>query len=123
MENSEKFGTMDNIYDYTDMTDLTAIYPGSGQGTLGSIAYAGLGLAGETGEVADIIKKIIRDDDGKINDEVREKLFKELGDVAWYWARLCKEFGFDPGAVLSANLEKLLDRQKRGTLKGSGDNR
>lgn len=119
----DKFTEIDSINDYVEMTDQTAIYPGSGKGTLGSIAYAGLGLAGETGEVADIIKKIIRDDNGHISDDVREQLFKEIGDVAWYWARLCKEFGFDPAAVLSANMDKLLSRKERGVLKGSGNNR
>lgn len=119
----DEFSTIDSINEYVAATDQTAIYPGSGAGTLGSIAYAGLGLAGETGEVADIIKKIIRDDSGEISDEVRGKLFKEIGDVAWYWARLCKEFGFDPAAVLAANMDKLLSRKERGVLKGSGDNR
>lgn len=119
----DQFSTIDSVEEYMLLTDQTAIYPGSGEGTLASMAYAGLGLAGETGEVADIIKKIIRDDSGDVSDEVREKIFKELGDVAWYWARLCKEFSFDPAAVLAANVDKLLDRKARGVLKGSGDNR
>jgi NTP pyrophosphatase (non-canonical NTP hydrolase) len=83
-----------------------------------SIAIMGLGLAGEAGEVVEHLKKFIRDD-----NLAREELKKELGDSIYYWARICKQFGFEPSEVMRANVEKLISRRERGTLRGDGDNR
>jgi NTP pyrophosphatase (non-canonical NTP hydrolase) len=80
--------------------------------------YHALGLAGETGEVVDCIKKGVRD--GTLD---REKLIKEMGDMLWYWIRLCKIFGLPPEDIAYENLLKLEDRKKRGTVGGSGDSR
>lgn len=77
-----------------------------------------LGLAGEVGEVMELLKKRVRD--GTF-DEVNLK--KELGDVAYYWARLCKAFGLLPSDVLKANYEKIEGRKRRGTMRGSGNDR
>lgn len=82
------------------------------------LAIMSLGLAGETGEVIEHIKKSIRD--GSLN---MEALKKELGDVVYYWARICKYFEFQPSEVLAANVEKLESRRARGVSRGSGDNR
>lgn len=77
-----------------------------------------LGLAGETGEVVEHIKKLIRD--GHIDvDELK----KELGDVIYYWARICRYFKLWPTDVIRANVEKLESRRARGKLRGDGDNR
>ena len=79
---------------------------------------ASLGLAGETGEALEHIKKWVRDGD---LDKTAFK--KELADVVFYWARLCLMFGFKPSEVLQAGRDKLNDRLARGTLRGSGDER
>jgi NTP pyrophosphatase (non-canonical NTP hydrolase) len=78
-----------------------------------------LGLPGEVGEVLELLKKNIRDG-GKLD---KEALKKELGDVAYYWARICSAHGFKPSEVLKANKAKLQGRVKRQTLRGSGNNR
>lgn len=83
-----------------------------------SLMIMTMGLPGEVGEVLEILKKRIRD--GKFD---RENLKKELGDVAYYWARICRHFNFLPSEVLAANHEKLIDRKSRGMMRGSGDNR
>lgn len=97
----------------------TAIYPGRGK----NLIYPVLGLAGESGEVSEKVKKIIRDDGGEVTTEKREQIAKELGDVLWYVAAICDELRLDMGAVAEGNLAKLAARQARGTLTGSGDNR
>ena len=83
-----------------------------------SLSIMAMGLAGEVGEVMEILKKRVRD--GKFD---LEKLEKELGDVGYYWARICMHFGLMPGDVLGANMSKLLGRKARGTMQGSGDDR
>jgi NTP pyrophosphatase (non-canonical NTP hydrolase) len=93
-------------------------FSGVARPTNESIAIMTIGLGGEAGEVQEHIKKLIRD--GKLD---KEELKKELGDVAYYWARICKQFGFLPSEVLQANKEKLESRKKRGVLRGDGDNR
>lgn len=97
----------------------TAAYPQAGDNLL----YPTLGLCGEAGEVAEKVKKMIRDDDGVLSDERRAALSMELGDVLWYVAQLATEAGLDLGLVAAANLDKLLSRQRRGVLQGSGDDR
>jgi len=88
-----------------------------------SYIYPALGLCGEAGEVSEKIKKLIRDKQGFVSEEDRAAIAKELGDVMWYLAALCKEFKLDMGEVAQGNLDKLAARQQRGTLSGSGDNR
>lgn len=78
-----------------------------------------LGLVGEAGEVAEKVKKKIRDN-SKISSE---DIVKELGDVLFYTTALANYFLSDLGVVMEMNIAKLDDREKRGTLKGSGDNR
>lgn len=87
------------------------------------LARMALGLAGESGEVAEKIKKVLRDSDGQISAEVRSELCHELGDVLWYLARLADIAEVDLSKIAEINLEKLESRQKRGKLGGSGDNR
>jgi NTP pyrophosphatase (non-canonical NTP hydrolase) len=105
--------------DYQRRSRTTAIYPDAGSNLL----YPTLGLCGETGEVAEKIKKMVRDEGGVLTPERREALAKEMGDVLWYLAQLATEAGLDLGAVAEANLEKLLSRQRRDRLGGSGDDR
>ena len=98
----------------------TAVYPNRGQGNW---TYAALGLAGETGEVCEKLKKAIRDDGGRVSDERRTALQKEIGDVLWYVASLCTELGLDLDQVATLNLEKLAARKSANRLHGDGDNR
>jgi NTP pyrophosphatase (non-canonical NTP hydrolase) len=87
------------------------------------LVYPGLGLAGEAGEVAEHVKKAVRDDGGEVSDERRSAMSKELGDVLWYVAQLASELGLDLDEVARENLDKLFSRQRRGVLSGSGDER
>lgn len=84
-----------------------------------------LGLAGETGEVMEKIKKIIRDKNGVFSPtpEDLEELKKELGDVLWYLSALAFYNGIDLDDVARANLDKLKSRKERNKIHGSGDNR
>lgn len=82
-----------------------------------------LGMNGEAGEVAEKVKKIIRDKDGEISDEDKQELAKEIGDVLWYLAVFAEHLNADLEDIARQNLEKLQSRQKRGVLGGSGDNR
>ena len=108
-----------DISEYQRRSRATAVYPGAGA----NLAYPALGLCGEAGEAAEKVKKAMRDDGGVLTDERREALAAELGDVLWYVAQLATEAGLDLGEVAGDNLAKLLSRQERGVLQGSGDTR
>lgn len=82
-----------------------------------------LGLAGESGEVVEKIKKLVRDQHLNIRDEDREEILKELGDVLWYVSALAAYMGIDLNTVAKTNLKKLEDRNNRDKIHGSGDNR
>lgn len=105
--------------DYQKKSRRTAKYPEIGH----KVIYPALGLAGESGEVLNKIKKIFRDDEGQLTQQMREDVKKELGDLLWYMAQICTELGISFDDVAQGNLDKLLSRQKRGALGGSGDNR
>ncbi len=92
----------------------TAIYP---EGWI----YPALGLCGETGEVAEKLKKYIRDK--KPIAQIREELIMELGDVLWYVANLAYEFDITLDEIAEKNIEKLFSRKKRNCICGDGDNR
>jgi NTP pyrophosphatase (non-canonical NTP hydrolase) len=106
------------LSDYQRLSRRTAGYPREAW-----LAYPALGLAGEAGEVAEHAKKTIRDDGGAVSEERKAALAKELGDVLWYVAQLATELGLELDAIAQANLDKLLSRQQRGVLSGSGDDR
>lgn len=108
-----------DFQEYQQQSRQTACYPQAGSNFL----YPTLGLCGEAGEVAEKIKKVIRDRGGQIDAETQAAIAKELGDVLWYVAQLATELELDLNAIAAANLEKLRSRQQRGVLQGSGDNR
>lgn len=85
--------------------------------------YPALGLAGETGEVLEKVKKVVRDHGGVVKSEVKEQLKKEMGDVLWYLAQLATELDLSLGEIAKSNIEKLESRLERGRLHGSGDER
>jgi NTP pyrophosphatase (non-canonical NTP hydrolase) len=107
-----------DLSDYQQLSRRTAEYPREAW-----LAYPALGLAGEAGEVAEHAKKAIRDDGGSISDERKDSMSKELGDVLWYVAQIATELGLDLNEIADQNLQKLLSRQQRGVLSGSGDER
>lgn len=104
---------------YQDHARSTAFYPQVGN----NITYPALGLTGEAGEVADKIKKILRDEEGFVSDARKYDIALELGDVLWYVAQLSAELGFSMGEVADMNIEKLKSRHERNALHGSGDRR
>ncbi|KGG12496.1 MULTISPECIES: nucleoside triphosphate pyrophosphohydrolase family protein [Prochlorococcus] len=108
-----------DLNQYQHKSRETALYPNSGKNPI----YPTLGLVGEAGEVADKVKKVLRDNQGKFDSEVKNSIKYELGDVLWYLAQLSTEFGFTLEDVAQTNLDKLSSRAKRGRIKGSGDMR
>lgn len=104
---------------YQKACKKTAVYPKIGK----NFTYPTLGLLGEAGEVANKVKKIIRDDEGKLTEEKRAEIFQEIGDVMWYTAQLATELGLELSDIARDNLEKLAKRRKEDKIHGSGDNR
>ena len=105
--------------DYQARACETAIFPKHR-----ATEYLTLGLTGEAGEIANKVKKFIRD--GATKDEYLAKRIEigyEIGDVLWYCAVLAEELEMNLGHIMEKNLEKLADRHKRGKISGSGDNR
>lgn len=82
-----------------------------------------LGLPGEAGEVSEKFKKIVRDKGGKISNEDKDEIVKELGDVTWYVATIARYLGVSFSEVAEGNIDKLSSRMERGKLHGRGDNR
>jgi NTP pyrophosphatase (non-canonical NTP hydrolase) len=104
--------------EYQHFSRRTAAYPRESW-----LTYPALGLAGEAGEVAEHVKKAIRDDGGVIDADRRAAMSKELGDVLWYLTQLASELGLELEDIARENLEKLFSRQRRGLLSGSGYDR
>jgi len=104
---------------YQKQARSTAQYPNLGTNNI----YPTLGLVGEAGEVAEKVKKVIRDRQGIFDEESKSGIKKELGDVLWYLSNLCDEFNFDLEEVALHNLEKLKLRAAKGKISGSGDDR
>jgi len=102
-----------NFRSYQDMAAETAVYKSEHQ-----VIYPALGLAAEAGEVANKVKKILRD--GNFN---REAIADEVGDCLWYIAALCRDLNVDMKELAKNNLRKLHDRKARGVIQGSGDTR
>jgi NTP pyrophosphatase (non-canonical NTP hydrolase) len=95
--------------EYQSAASKTALYPRR----LDNLEYPTLGLTGEAGEVANIVKKIQRDDDGIISEVVRGKLKDELGDVLWYISACADELGLTLNEIAEYNVQKLANRHKR----------
>ena len=109
------------LNDYQDEATKTVIYPGRGEIT--GLTYAALGLGNEAGEVQGKVKKIIRDHQGVMTNDLARPIARELGDVLWYLAMVADEIGFSLREIAKMNLDNLASRQQRGVLGGSGDNR
>lgn len=88
-----------------------------------AILYYTLGLTGESGEIAEKIKKVLRNHEGDFSKLDRDDLKKELGDMLWYLAMLADAFDITLEDVAETNIAKLADRKARGVLRSTGDNR
>lgn len=84
------------------------------------LRYLTLGLVGEAGEVANIVKKVYRNYEGVTPDYMRDRILEEIGDVLWYAANLCELLTAGLGDVMQDNLDKLAARRDSGTLKEHG---
>lgn len=104
--------------EYQQTIGQFAIYPDANTSSPTELSYLALGLGGESGEVLEKVKKYIRD--GVL---VRDDTAKEIGDVLWYMSRLAGAIGYTMDDIAQMNIDKLTDRQKRGVIKGNGDNR
>ena len=107
------------LNDYQRESRKTALYPEVGSNAI----YPTLGLVGEAGEVADKVKKILRDKKGIFDKDSKDAIKLELGDVLWYISQLSSELGYELEDVAHANLQKLNSRKVRGKIQGSGDDR
>lgn len=97
----------------------TARYPDVGSNPI----YPTLGLCGEAGEVADKVKKVLRDQGAPSTRRCAKRSNWKLGDVLWYMAQLSSELGFELSEIAEANLNKLASRAARNVIGGSGDHR
>ena len=114
--------SMELLNEYQSWSRETAVYPTDSDKE--KYAYLALGLVGESGEVAEKVKKFLRGDDGLVfSDERKEDIKKELGDVLWYMARLSDELGITLSEIAQLNYDKLTSRKERDKIRGSGDNR
>ena len=112
-----------NIQDYSSQAVTTLLGDHDMKDMDATLMAQILGLVGESGEVAEKFKKLIRDKSGQISDEDRAEILKELGDILWYVNAVSHLLGSNLEEVAASNLEKVLSRKSRGVTMGSGDNR
>jgi len=115
---NHKYKRISDLDMYQQVAKTTAIYPREQ-----AIIYPTLGLTGEAGEVANKVKKIIRDGTNKNDEGLVQDLSAEIGDCLWYIAVLADDIGIKLSDIANINLEKLHKRKEKGTIHGSGDNR
>ena len=108
---------------FQDSCCETAIYRNNLKSKMERLCYTVLGLASEAGEVSGKLKKVMRDHNGYVNEDRARAMMAEVGDVLWYCAMICDELSFSMEECAELVLFKLRDRQERGVLGGSGDNR
>lgn len=106
------------LNEYQQAAIETAIFPHDRE-----IPYLALALCGEAGEVADKIKKVLRDKSGRFYAPDIHAIADELGDVLWYAANLAHVLGYKLSDIARFNMEKISSRMERGTLQGEGDER
>ncbi|WP_036480316.1 nucleoside triphosphate pyrophosphohydrolase family protein [Myxosarcina sp. GI1] len=102
--------------DYQQQALLTSSQPDSKEK---AIAIWCMGLAGETGEAIDYLKKVVAH--GHQLD--KNKIALELGDILWYLAVLAEELDLDLEAIATKNIEKLKARYPQGFSSENSINR
>lgn len=110
-----------NFDEYQKLSDRTADFTGR-PGDY-PLMYCSMGLAGETGELIEKIKKVMRNDNGEVSPEKRELIKLEIGDVLWYLSQIARLTGVSFQEAAAANVKKLADRRERGVIKSEGDKR
>ena len=115
---NHKYNRISDLDMYQQVAKTTAIYPREQ-----AIIYPTLGLTGEAGEVANKVKKIIRDGTSKNNENLVQEISAEIGDCLWYISVLADDIGVKLSDIANNNLIKLENRKKKGTIHGSGDDR
>ena len=105
--------------EYQRLASRTALF--NEPGKIYALMYLGMGLAGESGEVVEKVKHIIRDSKGEVFEEKREGVKKEMGDVLWYLSQLARELDISFNEVAELNIKKLADRAARNVIKSEGD--
>ena len=115
---THKYKRISDLDMYQEVAKTTAIYPREQ-----AIIYPTLGLTGEAGEVANKVKKIIRDGSNKNDEKLVSEIKAEIGDCLWYIAVLADDFNIKLSDIASTNIEKLANRKKNNTIHGSGDTR
>ena len=115
---SNKYKKVSDLDMYQKVALTTAIYPREQ-----AIIYPTLGLTGEAGEVANKVKKIIRDGSNKNDNSMVSEIKSEIGDCLWYIAVLADDIGCKLSDIANTNLVKLANRKEKGTIHGSGDKR
>lgn len=88
-----------------------------------SIVYPTLGLNGEAGEVAEKVKKVLRNKKGIFSDKDRKDIALELGDCLWYVSAIAKGINMTLEQIALLNINKINSRMVRDKLKGNGDKR
>ncbi len=104
--------------EYQKKAEKTAIYPKDR-----GLDYLFCGLAAEVGEMCSVYAKAIRDNNGVITEEIKQKLMGEHSDVGWFLAMIATELGLKWSDIAIYNVEKLASRKARGVLSGEGSNR
>ena len=112
-----------SFYEYEEAAMNYAIYDNN-------LIYPVLGLVSECGEVADKVKKFMRDDEIEIVDPIldldadqRKSIALELSDVLWYLTAAAADIGYDLEEIATLNIDKLDSWKRRGRIRGSGDYR
>ena len=115
---SNKYKKVSDLDMYQKVAKSTAIYPREQ-----AIIYPTLGLTGEAGEVANKVKKIIRDGTIENHESLIQEISAEIGDCLWYISVLADDIGVKLSDIANNNLVKLANRKEKGTIHGSGDAR
>lgn len=103
-------------YDIVEESDQR----GNMEGAFFRMMFLTMGIAGETGELAECIKKHVRSG-GEY--EYLDQARYELGDIMWYHARMAELLDYSLSYVAECNLKKLEDRDERDQIHGDGDDR
>lgn len=127
-EDADKFLPIEFELTLNEYQEIISVFDQSGLESYGNgstpLWYYMLGLAGETGEMVDKVKKLYRNSQSDVvPEEKRIEMGKELGDVLWYLGRAAKKLGFSLGEIATLNVQKLADRARRGVIRSEGDNR